>query len=65
VREVAYSLTVLTNSAGDDAGKLASAVGLVLDAQGVLGGPRLKRAVIVIDDGKVSHVAVEDAPPNG
>jgi len=48
--------------AGDDAGSLASALGLVLDAQAVFGGPRLKRGAIVIEDGKVLSVAVEPNP---
>ncbi|KAJ9091120.1 hypothetical protein QFC20_007727 [Naganishia adeliensis] len=44
----------------DDSGAFASATGLVFDAQALLGGPRAKRAVIIIDNGKVIHVAVEE-----
>lgn len=32
----------------DDSGAFASATGLVFDAQALLGGPRAKRAVIII-----------------
>ncbi|CAD6585900.1 MAG: hypothetical protein TREMPRED_004273 [Tremellales sp. Tagirdzhanova-0007] len=46
----------------DDAGNLSSSLGLVLDAQAVFGGPRLKRGAIVIDNGKVLSVAIEPAP---
>ncbi|KAK4684155.1 hypothetical protein P7C73_g6045, partial [Tremellales sp. Uapishka_1] len=48
--------------AADDAGKFASGTGLVLDAQAILGGPRLKRGAIVIEDGKVLSVVVEPSP---
>jgi len=48
--------------AADDTGAFASSLGLVLDAQAVFGGPRLKRAAIVIEDGKVLSVAVEKSP---
>ncbi|WVR03659.1 hypothetical protein IAU60_000654 [Kwoniella sp. DSM 27419] len=46
----------------DDQGKFASGVGLVLDAQAIFGGPRLQRGALVIEDGKVLHVAVEPSP---
>jgi len=49
---------------GDDAGSFGSATGMVWDAQEFFGGPRLKRAAIVAEDGKVISVVVEDAPPN-
>ncbi|WVW82013.1 hypothetical protein I302_104018 [Kwoniella bestiolae CBS 10118] len=48
--------------AADDSSKLASSLGLVLDGQAIFGGPRLKRGAIVIEDGKVLHVAVEPSP---
>ncbi|KAJ9125563.1 hypothetical protein QFC22_000525 [Naganishia vaughanmartiniae] len=44
----------------DDSGAFASATGLIFDAQALLGGPRAKRSVLVIEDGKVVHVAVEE-----
>jgi 2-Cys peroxiredoxin 5 len=34
----------------------------VLDAQAIFGGPRLKRGAIVIEDGVVKSVAVEENP---
>lgn len=49
----------------DDTGAVASAFGLVLDAQAIFGGPRLKRAAVVIDNGKVVSVAVEPSPGEG
>ncbi|KAL1411868.1 hypothetical protein Q8F55_002847 [Vanrija albida] len=45
--------------AGDDKAQLAEALGLVLDARGGLGSFRLKRSVIVVEDGKVVSVTVE------
>lgn len=48
--------------AADDAATFASAAGLVLNAQAVFGGPRLKRGAIVIEDGTVKSVAVEENP---
>lgn len=48
--------------AADDAGTFAHAAGLVLDAQAVFGGPRLKRGAIVIEDGLVKSVVVEENP---
>ncbi|ODN77221.1 hypothetical protein L202_05739 [Cryptococcus amylolentus CBS 6039] len=48
--------------AADDSAKLAASLGLVLDAVPVFGGPRLKRGALIIEDGKVQHVAVEDSP---
>ncbi|WVQ77288.1 hypothetical protein IAR50_006972 [Cryptococcus sp. DSM 104548] len=50
--------------AADDSAKLAASLGLVLDAAPVFGGPRLKRGAIIIDNGKIQHVAVEDSPGN-
>jgi hypothetical protein len=52
-------------TAGDDAGTLLSATGLVLDAQAIFGGPRYKRGAIVIENGKVLSVAVENSPAEG
>ncbi|KAK8861735.1 hypothetical protein IAR55_002558 [Kwoniella newhampshirensis] len=48
--------------AADDAATLAHGLGLVLDAQAIFGGPRLKRGAVVFEDGKVTHVAVEPSP---
>lgn len=50
---------------GDDQGTFGAASGLVFDAQAFLGGPRLQRSAIVIDNGKVVSVAVENSPPEG
>ncbi len=49
----------------DDSAALASKLGLVLDAQAIFGGPRLKRGTVVIDNGKVQSVAVEEVPSEG
>ncbi|KAG7085728.1 hypothetical protein E1B28_003271 [Marasmius oreades] len=46
----------------DDKGEFASSVGLLFDATPVLGGPRAKRAVVVLKDDKVETVAVEEDP---
>ncbi|WVQ78633.1 hypothetical protein IAT38_000720 [Cryptococcus sp. DSM 104549] len=48
--------------AADDASQLASALGVVLDAQAVFGGPRFKRGAIVFDEGKVTYVGIEKTP---
>jgi len=48
----------------DDQAQFVSALGLVLDATPLLGGPRSKRFVIVAVDGKVLRVNVEDDAPN-
>jgi len=48
----------------DDQGAFVSALGLVMDATALLGGPRSKRFVIVAQDGKVLRVDVEEEPPN-
>lgn len=48
--------------AADDTAALASALGLTFDAQPVFGGPRLKRGVLVVNDGVVEYVGVEDSP---
>ncbi|WWC58317.1 uncharacterized protein I303_100857 [Kwoniella dejecticola CBS 10117] len=48
--------------AADDTSALASKLGLVLDGQAIFGGPRLQRGALVIEDGKVLHVAVEPSP---
>lgn len=48
--------------AADDTAALASALGLTFDAQPVFGGPRLKRSVLVVNDGAVEYVGVEDSP---
>ena len=53
---------MLLGTVADDAATLAYALGHVLDAQEIFGGPRLKRGVIVIDGGKVVSVAVESNP---
>lgn len=50
---------------GDDQGTFGAAAGLVFDAQAFFGGPRLQRGAIVIDNGKVVSVAVENSPPEG
>ncbi|GFZ42363.1 hypothetical protein JCM24511_00078 [Saitozyma sp. JCM 24511] len=46
----------------DDTGALSSALGLVLDAQAIFGGPRLKRGAVVIENGEVKSVVVEPNP---
>ncbi|KXN85163.1 Putative peroxiredoxin pmp20 [Leucoagaricus sp. SymC.cos] len=48
----------------DDKGAFTGALGLLFDATPRLGGPRSKRYVIVVEDGKVSSIAVEDVPSN-
>jgi peroxiredoxin len=48
----------------DDKGELTSSLGLIFDASGLLGSPRSKRYVIVVQDNKVQLVAVEDEPAN-
>ncbi|KAG8976613.1 hypothetical protein FRC05_003452 [Tulasnella sp. 425] len=48
----------------DDTAHFVSALGLVMDATGLLGGPRSKRFVIIAQDGKVVRVKVEDEAPN-
>ncbi|WOO80740.1 Peroxisomal membrane associated protein 20 [Vanrija pseudolonga] len=45
--------------AADDKAELANALGLELDARGGLGSIRLKRTVIVVQDGKVVSATVE------
>jgi len=44
----------------DDQAQFVSALGLVMDATPLLGGPRSKRFVIVAENGKVLRVQVED-----
>jgi len=48
----------------DDTGEFTSKLGLIFDAGAFFGGPRSKRYAIIAENGKVLHVAVEDAPPN-
>ncbi|KAG9041594.1 hypothetical protein FS837_012045 [Tulasnella sp. UAMH 9824] len=48
----------------DDQAQFVSALGLVMDATGLLGGPRSKRFVILAQDGKAVRVKVEDEAPN-
>jgi peroxiredoxin len=48
----------------DGNGDFAKAVGLDLDASGGGLGLRSKRYAMVVDDGVVKHLAVEDAPSN-
>ncbi|KAH8113044.1 Redoxin-domain-containing protein [Phellopilus nigrolimitatus] len=48
----------------DDKGEFTAGVGMLFDASGLLGGPRSKRYVLVAEDGKVTHVAVEESPPD-
>jgi peroxiredoxin len=47
----------------DDIASFSSSSGLIFDASPLLGGPRAKRSAMVIENGKVLHVAVEDEPP--
>lgn len=55
----------ISNSvAGDDNGALSRALGLVLDAPG-LGGQRLQRSAIVVEDGKVVGAYVEPVSGKG
>jgi 2-Cys peroxiredoxin 5 len=56
---------VADNAVGDDQGTFGAAIGLVFDAQAFFGGPRLQRGAIVIDNGKVVSVVVENSPPEG
>ncbi|KIY68185.1 Redoxin [Cylindrobasidium torrendii FP15055 ss-10] len=48
----------------DDQSAWTSATGLIFDATPLLGGPRSKRYAMIVENGKVSSVFVEDAPPN-
>lgn len=48
----------------DGNGDFAKALGLDVDASGGGLGLRSKRYAMVVDDGVVKHVAVEDAPSN-
>ncbi|KAF9035269.1 Redoxin [Panaeolus papilionaceus] len=48
----------------DDQGNFVKSLGLQLDASGLLGGLRSKRWAIIADDGKVTKIFVEEAPPN-
>jgi len=48
----------------DDTAQFVSKLGLIFDGTGLLGGPRSKRFALLVDEGTVTHVAVEDAPPN-
>jgi peroxiredoxin len=55
----------IDETVGDDTGAFGAAAGLVFDAHDFLGGPRLQRGAIVIDNGKVVSVVVENTPPEG
>ena len=57
-----HTRTVTNAIAADDCGTFAHAAGLVLDAQAIFGGPRLKRGAIVIEDGIVKSVTIESNP---
>lgn len=46
----------------DDTGALSAALGLIFDATPLLGGPRLKRSVLIVEGGKVKDVIVEEDP---
>ncbi|GJJ10661.1 hypothetical protein Clacol_004888 [Clathrus columnatus] len=48
----------------DDQGSLSTALGLLFDATPLLGGPRSKRAALIVEDGKVLDILVEAAPPD-
>ncbi|KZO91386.1 Redoxin [Calocera viscosa TUFC12733] len=52
----------LVHFIADDTGAFASALGLIFDATPLLGGPRLKRAVLIVKGGKVEDVIVEEDP---
>jgi hypothetical protein len=61
-----YSLLTLLSfypAVADDIASFSSSSGLIFDASPLLGGPRAKRSAMVIENGKVLHVAVEDEPP--
>ena len=47
---------------GDGNGDFAAALGLELDARGFGMGKRSQRYAMVLDDGVVTHLAVEDGP---
>ncbi|KAF8840445.1 Redoxin [Paxillus ammoniavirescens] len=46
----------------DDRGAFTSGLGLLFDATDLLGSPRSKRHAIVVQDGKVEYITVEDDP---
>ncbi len=49
---------------GDPAAELTRAMGLDIDLSGPGLGVRSKRFAMIVDDGTISHIAVEDAPPD-
>ena len=65
VRSSIYNQDRTDGTVGDDTGAFGAAAGLVFDAHDFLGGPRLQRGAIVIDNGKVVSVVVEKTPPEG
>lgn len=48
----------------DGNGQLASALGITFDGAGAGLGTRYKRGVLVVEDGVVKSMELEDAPPN-
>jgi len=48
----------------DDKAAFTAALGLMFDATPLLGGPRAMRYVLIVEDGKVTHSAVEQSPPD-
>ncbi|KAH9939706.1 Redoxin [Epithele typhae] len=46
----------------DDQGAFVGALGMLFDASPLLGGPRSKRFVLVVDGDTISHLAVEAVP---
>jgi len=53
----------LVHFCADDQAAFISALGLVFDATPFLGGPRSKRFALIVENGKVSFIAVEEEPP--
>jgi len=48
----------------DDTASFTAEIGMLFDAKGLLGNKRSKRYVIVMDDGVVKHIFVEEEAPN-
>jgi len=48
----------------DDTAAFTTGLGLVVDASSLLGGSRPKRYALIVEDGKVIHIAVEENMPD-
>jgi len=48
----------------DDTSAFTAGLGLIFDASPLLGGPRSKRYALIVDEGRVTHIAVEQNAPD-